>query len=147
MWPPRGMPRRPPEDACATKTGKTDELACGESCGDSGAVALRDGLEALGVDGDVGLGVEVAFDDGDEEVQREALVGGGDEPGAAVGGFLQVVDVLERVGVVEPTGERADADLEPARDLLEGLVGIDIRGEDVVGGLFGGVEGERGGTE
>ena len=85
----------------------------------------------------------MAFDDGDEEVQREALVGGGDEPGAAVGGFLQVVDVLEGVGVVEPTGERADADLEPARDLLEGLVGIDIRGEDVVGGFLGGVEEER----
>ena len=130
-------------DACATKTGKTDELGCGESCGGSGAVALRDGLEALGVDGDVGLGVEVAFDDGDEEVQREALVGGGDELGAAAGGFLQVVDVLEGVGVVEPTGQRADGDLEPARDLFEGLIGIDVGGEDVVGGFFGGVE-ERG---
>ena len=87
--------------------------------------------------------VLVSFEDGDERAEGEALVGGGDESGAAAGGFLQVVDVLEGVGVVEPTGERADADLEPARDLLEGLVGIDIRGEDVVGGFLGGVEEER----
>ena len=119
----------------------------GESGGGSCAVALGYGLEALGVDGDVGLGVEVAFDDGDEQVQREALVGGGDELGAAAGGFLQVVDVLEGVGVVEPARQRADGDFESARDLGECLVGIDVRGEDVVGGFLGGVEGEREGTE
>ena len=122
---------------------EADELGGGEAGGGSGAVALGHGFEGLGVDGDVGFRVEVAFDDGDEEVEREALVGGGDEGDAAGGDLLESFDVLKGLGTVEPGREGADGDFEPARDLGEGLIRVGVGGEDVVGGFGSGMEDRR----
>ena len=141
--PPRRDHRR---DACATRTGRAgeaEELRRGESRGRAAAVALGDGFQVLRIDGDVLLVVEVVLEDGEKDIERDALVHGEDEVLAGGGEAFHLLDALENGRTVEPVGEGIDGGVEAARDLAHGLVGIGERDEDVARGLLGGLEVEE----
>ena len=114
-----------------------------ESCGGAAAVALGDGFEVLGIDGDVLLIVLVGFEDGDQRFEREAFVDGEDELFARCGEALHGLDALLDRWAVKPLGKRIEGGSEPPRDLGDGLVGVGEGDEDVGGGFFGGLEVEE----
>ena len=113
------------------QTAKADELACGESGRGAATVALGDGFQILGVDGDVLLIVLVGFEDGDEGFEGEALVDGKDEHFARCGEALHGLDALLNRWTVEPLGEGVEGGVEALGDLGDGLVGIGEGAEDV----------------